>query len=510
MPIPPPRRARLWMAVLVLAALVLPARDAAAWSDGRAAAPVARSAWKPVVPAASAPEGTEAPLIERHAAKAVEATALAQQVLGPMPAVANTPFLGLALLAGAAVISQSDAVQSSHHPWVVALRDNALLKEARQYASWPLFALLLVLAVLVYLTNTGKIHGTLGKLFRMAEDSSVWVLYGCLAFATFLSTGAATSAPKVAQMGLLELPQGLLLTLAVAVSLAAMMAVRFALDVLIWLSPIPLVDFAFETAKKIVSLGFMALYFWSPFAAASVALVLAVVALFLYGWALRLIRFDFDIILRPWLAKVFPALKTRLVEPRLAARAPGTPGAEVRLAVPAAVLAVKGLPKRHIGSLFSTDAGLTFVSAARLRRARRWACPIPARSSPSIARWAGSSCRSPTWTAASTGWPCRGRWRPTSTPCAPCSAPATAEPWAWPGYSTASRPSPFRRESRAAAPEAETTPPAAAREARRARPPHRAPPDPIPRPAPARRDRPRNGRRHERGAAGRRCRGPRC
>jgi len=361
------------MAALVLAALVLPGQGTAAW----AAAPAARTAGKAVAAPASAPEGSvETPVIERHAAKAVEATVMAQQVLGPMPAVANTPFLGLALLAGAAVISQSDAVQSSTHPWVVALRDNALLKEARQYASWPLFVLLLVLAVMVYLTNTGKIHGTLGKLFRMAEDSSVWVLYGCLAFATFLSTGAAAApaaspVSRVAQMGFLELPQGILLTLAVAVSLAAMMAVRFALDVLIWLSPIPMVDFAFETAKKVVSLGFMALYFWSPFAAASVALVLAVTALFLYGWALRLIRFDFDIILRPWLAKVLPGLKTRLVEPRLAARAPGAPSAQVQLAVPAAVLAVRGLPKRHIGSLFATDAGLTFVSASLLRRARR-------------------------------------------------------------------------------------------------------------------------------------------
>lgn len=316
----------------------------------------------------SAPE-PERPAVERHAGKVAEATVLAQQVLGPMPAIASTPFLGLSILAGAAVVSDTDAVRQSNHPWAVAFRDNALIREARQYSSWSLFAILLTLSVGVYLANTGKIRGTVGKLFRMTEDGSVWVLYGCLALATFVSHGwSAAAEPAVAKMGFLDVPQGILLTAAVSVSLAAMMALRFALDVLIWLSPVPLVDFAFETLKKVVSLGFMALYFWSPFAAATLSLLLAVFALFAYGWAHRLVRFDFDIILRPWLARLFPALQTRLVEPKLAERAAG---GEVRLAVPGAVLAVTGLPKRQIGALLATGAGLSFTTTPLFRRARQ-------------------------------------------------------------------------------------------------------------------------------------------
>lgn len=308
------------------------------------------------------------PVVERHAGKVAEASLLAQQVLGPMPAIASTPFLGLSILAGAAVVSETDAVRQSTHPWAVAFRDNALIREARQYSSWPLFAILLTLSVGVYLTNTGKIRGTVGKLFRLTEDGSVWAIYGCLALATFVSQGFGGGAEQVvAKMGFLDVPQGILLTVAVSVSLAAMMALRFALDVLIWLSPLPLVDFAFETLKKVVSVGFMALYFFSPFAAAALSLVLAVVAFFTYGWALRLVRFDFDIILRPWLARLFPALQTRLVEPHLAARATG---GNVRLAVPGAVLALARFPKRQMGALLVSDAGTTFVTTPRFRRAR--------------------------------------------------------------------------------------------------------------------------------------------
>lgn len=326
----------------------------------------------PGSPGSVAAPAPKPPVVERHAGKVAEATVIAQQVLGPMPAIASTPFLGLSILAGAAVVSDTDAVRQSTHPWAVAFRDNALIREARQYSSWPLFAILLTLSVGVYLTNTGKIRGTVGKLFRLTEDGSVWAIYGCLALATFVSQGIGGGAGQVvAKMGFLDVPQGILLTIAVSVSLAAMMALRFALDVLIWLSPIPLVDFAFETLKKLVSVGFMALYFWSPFAAAALSLLLAVFALFTYGWALRLVRFDLDIILRPWLARLFPSLKTGLVNPRLTERADRAAGGDVRLAVPGAVLAVARLPKRQMGALLASDQGVTFVTTPRFRRARQ-------------------------------------------------------------------------------------------------------------------------------------------
>jgi len=51
------------------------------------------------------------------------------------------------------VISDTDTVRASTHPWAVKFRDNALIREARQYSSWPLFTLLLTLSVGVYLAK---------------------------------------------------------------------------------------------------------------------------------------------------------------------------------------------------------------------------------------------------------------------------------------------------------------------------------------------------------------------
>jgi hypothetical protein len=307
-----------------------------------------------LVPAARAEE-PEAP-VQRHAVEVVTAGHVIQQVLGPMPAIAGTPFLGLAVLSGAALLSDTDAVRTSDSALVRGFHDNALIAEARRYSTPGLFFALLALSFLTYLTNSGKIRGAVGKLLRAGEDSSVLVTYVLLAVVTLAGVGTAPP-PKVAAMGFVGLPGGVLVSLGLAMGLSVFMTVRFAFDVLIWLSPFPMVDFTFETLKKLLSLGFLALYFLSPVAAAVIALVLLIPALFIYGWAVRILAFVFRIVLRPLLAKIFPALRPELA------------GAE--LALPAAALAVNGLRRREPGGLQRTGDGIFFVTAPLLRRRRR-------------------------------------------------------------------------------------------------------------------------------------------
>lgn len=149
-----------------------------------------------------------------------------------------------------------------------------------------------------------------------------------------------------------------------------MLVVRFAFDVLIWLSPFPLVDFLFETAKNVVSLAILGLYFLSPTLAAVVAGLFLLVSLLLYGWAVRILDLAFGVVLRPLLARFFPSLRTGLVEPDVVSRL-GLPEGS-RIATPATALALRGVPKRRSGALVQTEAGLFFVPRTWLRKPRRY------------------------------------------------------------------------------------------------------------------------------------------
>jgi hypothetical protein len=125
----------------------------------------------------------------------------------------------------------------------------------------------------------------------------------------------------------------------------ALVVLRLAFDLLVWLSPFPLVDFFFESLKLVVSALWLGLYLLHPAAAAVAALAALLIALLALGWSLRVLHFAWTIVYSALLARPFPALKPRLVAPHLAARLAPDAGV-IRLATRAAVLRARGLPRR--------------------------------------------------------------------------------------------------------------------------------------------------------------------
>ena len=305
--------------------------------------PLALAAGSVLARAADTTAADAGQVLGRHAAALHGLQLAVAHALGPLPAIAGTPFFGLSVLATAALVADSDAVQSSRHPFAAKLRDNALIREARRYASPGLLAALIALSVITYLANTGKIRGLVGKLIRAGEDSSVVVTYVLLAASVLARADAPAPAP--AQMGLLAAPEKLAAGLALALGLVALVVVRLAFDLLVWLSPFPLVDFIFESLKLVISALWLGLYLLFPAAAAVAALVALLIALLALGWSLRVLHFAWTIVFAAMLARLFPELKPRLVAPRLAARFAAEAG-EVRLALGAAVLRARGLPRR--------------------------------------------------------------------------------------------------------------------------------------------------------------------
>ncbi|MFO0697876.1 MAG: hypothetical protein U0236_01515 [Nitrospira sp.] len=156
-----------------------------------------------------------------------------------------------------------------------------------------------------------------------------------------------------------------ILILAALISLVTMMLTRLALDVLIWLSPVPFIDLLFETCKVVFSLAFLAIYFLlSPLAAAIMGILLLVPCFILLPWAIRLLNFGYHIGVCPILAQFSDTFVPKLIEPDLA---DAVRGSRATLTCRAYALKARGFKKREAITLFN----ITGQRTVRPLRAKR-------------------------------------------------------------------------------------------------------------------------------------------
>lgn len=297
--------------------------------------------------------------LQGHAANVISMNERFQQVFGPAPALASSPFLGLAVLTGAALVVDQPFIANSDSAFVRELRQNIILRQARGYASWWLFAILLVLALVTTALNSGKLQGSIGKGAHLVEAGLVAAVYIALIAQALGPDGNASTVTPQPSHGLVlagfvpAMDFGrVTLIITAAIALAPFMFVRFAFDVLIWISPFPFIDFLFQIAKTILTLFFLAVYLMNPVAAALLALLFYVPALLLLPWAARLFSFAFRIVVKPLLSRVFSVFTARLqdrtarVDVRL-----GTP----MLACSANVVKARGFKKRQAVAIVQTS-----------------------------------------------------------------------------------------------------------------------------------------------------------
>jgi len=296
------------------------------------------------------------------------------EVFGPLPAIASTPFLGLAVLTGTALLVDEPLFADSTLRLVQQIRQNSLILQAKRYASWWLFGTFAVLAGLTWLVNSGKLRGAFGKFVRIAEDVAVGLLYLMVGADTLmpntLNTASSGLSPGITLASVVPALEShtAILILAALISLITMMLTRLALDVLIWLSPVPFIDMIFETCKVIFSLAFLAVYFFlSPFVAAMLGILLLVPCVMLLPWVLRLLRFAYHIVLCPMLAQFSPTFVPRLIELDLLERLGRQ---DVTLACRAWVLKARGFKKRETVVLSHVAGQRTIRSLWAKRRTR--------------------------------------------------------------------------------------------------------------------------------------------
>lgn len=179
-----------------------------------------------------------------------------------------------------------------------------------------IFGVLLGLGLVLELGKSSKLTRPLAEGVGTSE-SVVAVVAAFLLFAAELSapSGPATQASTAGAV---------LFGLAAVVTVSLVLALRVLFDVLIWLSPIPFIDFTFELAKTALTFGLVALAAWMPTAALVAFAAVLLLAVLSLQRAVRAGRMALTVLWDNTLGRMGPVEAAQLPVVAFADRIPGT------------------------------------------------------------------------------------------------------------------------------------------------------------------------------------------
>ncbi len=225
----------------------------------------------------------------------------AWDALGPLAPVALSPFFGLACLSGLATYGPDWLQQRS-----------GLLQEASPLNNPGLFGIMVLLTVVTSLPRLTKVSKPIALIAENLETYSVAIIFLAMRMAPMFSDRGPDAVAMEASLVVAgfpgtSLPVDLLLGIVSALNIIVINMVKLSCEFFIWLIPFPAVDALFELANKSVSATLMAIYCYSPVAAAFLNFIILGVCLLMFDTVWRRVRFCRGILLEPLLARIFPS-----------------------------------------------------------------------------------------------------------------------------------------------------------------------------------------------------------
>jgi hypothetical protein len=222
----------------------------------------------------------------------------AQEWLGPLSAVALSPFFGLACLSGAATYGP-DWLQSR----------SALLGASSPLNNPMLFWCMLGLTLATSLPRFTKVSKPIALAAEKLEAYSAVII---LIAMKFLNNPINPSEPSIAvgpefvlAAGILSVPVEVLLSVLAAINIIVVNTIKLAIELLVWLIPIPTIDAMLEVANKSICASLMALYAFSPWLSLLLNLAIFGACCFVFAKAKRQMRYVTEIYLLPVLEQLF-------------------------------------------------------------------------------------------------------------------------------------------------------------------------------------------------------------
>lgn len=231
--------------------------------------------------------------IPSNAGQSISRWVATQDWLGPISAVALSPFFGLACLSGIATYGPSTLREHSSLLGVTGPMNNPAL-----------FWTMTVLTILTSLPRWTKLSKPIAMAAEKLEAYSAVIILIALRFTA--DSGGVSSAqvwievpqPLVAA-GLVSLPIDLFLAVAMAVNLIVVHTVKLLIDVLIWLIPFPTVDAMLELANKSICGVLLGIYAFSPFLALLINLAIFAVSAVLFFRVKRRLAYLHELMVAP-------------------------------------------------------------------------------------------------------------------------------------------------------------------------------------------------------------------
>jgi hypothetical protein len=218
----------------------------------------------------------------------------AQEWLGPISAIALSPFFGLTILSGMATYGPT------------ALREHSSLLGITGPMNNPvLFWCMAILTVITSLPRLTKFSKPLAMAAEKIEAYSAVIILIALRFTADYNAGDPSTAflhdssMPLAQAGFLSLPFDALLALAMAVNLIVVNTVKLLIDVLIWLIPFPSIDALLELTNKAICGLLLGIYAFSPWLALGINMVIFAVSALLFFRAKRRLSYFHELMVMP-------------------------------------------------------------------------------------------------------------------------------------------------------------------------------------------------------------------
>ena len=201
--------------------------------------------------------------------------------LGALAPVALSPYFGIAALSAMAQWGPDSLVYS-----------NSLLS-APPLHNPVVFWVFAVLAVGTSLPRLTKVSKPIaGALDQIEAYSSVITLVAIRFLVGNPDDPTAVAGGTVfyaAGFGYFSVE--VLMSIAAAINILVVNAVKFLFEFLVWITPVPFPDACFEAANKAVVAGLLGLYAFSPFAATVINMLLLSLCFVIFVWARRQIVF---------------------------------------------------------------------------------------------------------------------------------------------------------------------------------------------------------------------------
>lgn len=242
-------------------------------------------------------------VVPTQGAERISRFVAAQDWLGPVSAIALSPFFGLACLSGIATYGPSFLREHSSLLGITGPMNNPAL-----------FWSMATLAIITTLPRWTKFTKPISLAIEKLEAYSAIIILVVMRLTVDFSasaTGVALLPPSTGmhhpllQAGFTTLPLDILLALAIALNMIVVNTIKLFIDVLIWITPFPAIDIVLDLIGKSLCAVLLGIYAWSPWLAVVLDLLIFIACAMVFMKVTRRLRYYRDLVLKPILRKVF-------------------------------------------------------------------------------------------------------------------------------------------------------------------------------------------------------------